>query len=280
MQALQFLKYFDFATGLLGKISDDNLAFDMHSAFDCQFRLSQYLEAITYISQETEFQRPLSQTNSIAISPSTTFAGDQRLSFKPVLAFTDETEGSKLICEDLVPSRLGRDASATSNFSKLYTASNTPILKPDSEVFDRLCPIQDHQEKRGVQKLTTAFEIEQLEDEHCHENVSNCQSPLSLAKDTAAALTTDNTPATLKIYPALPHQHEGLNMMQMSSKCIIIDTPNKPNHGSAQQPRQNVHQKDRLIHGLDSSDEDRRARKHKKSIGKISAGNTSRVNPK
>ena len=72
-------------------------------------------------------------------------------------------------------------------------------------------------------------------------------------------------------------------MNQMSSKCIIFDTPNKPNHGSAQQPRQNVHQKDRLSNDKDSSDEEipsKRTPKHKKSIGNISGRNASRLNRK
>lgn len=85
----------------------------------------------------------------------------------------------------------------------------------------------------GLEGMTSAFDIGLVEDEHCHEILPFGQSPL-LAKDTAAASTNDNTPASLKMQPALSHQQEGPNMIQKSSKCIIFDAPYKRNLGSDQ----------------------------------------------
>jgi len=84
--------------------------------------------------------------------------------------------------------------------------------------------------------LMSASEIKKVDDEDCSEIVSNDQSSLSSAKDTAAAATTDNTPATLKLQPVLPNQQEDTNMIQKSSKHIIFDSSLKSNNGSAQKP--------------------------------------------
>ena len=65
--------------------------------------------------------------------------------------------------------------------------------------------------------MTSAFDIGHVEDEYCHEILSFDQSSLSLAKDTASATTTDNTPATNKMQPVLPHQQDGPNMIHKSS---------------------------------------------------------------
>jgi hypothetical protein len=95
-----------------------------------------------------------------------------------------------------------------------------------------------------------------------------------LGKDTAAATTTDNTPASVKFQPALPLQQKGTSMM----KLITFGPCHESNHGSAPQPTKTVHQKDKSINDIDSSDEDiltTRNRKHKKSIAKISGGNSS-----
>jgi hypothetical protein len=64
--------------------------------------------------------------------------------------------------------------------------------------------------------MTSAFDIGLVEDEHCHEILSFGQSPL-LAKDTAAASTTENTPASSKMQPVVPHQQVDPNKMQKSS---------------------------------------------------------------
>jgi hypothetical protein len=54
MQALEQLNYIKFASGLMEKIYEDRLAFDIRSASECQLRLSQYLRLITDIPQETD----------------------------------------------------------------------------------------------------------------------------------------------------------------------------------------------------------------------------------
>jgi len=73
--------------------------------------------------------------------------------------------------------------------------------------------------------MMSVSEIGHVRDEDSHEILSDAQSPLSLAKDTAAASTTDNTPASVKMQPALPCQQEDPKMIQNSSKQIICDAP-------------------------------------------------------
>lgn len=71
----------------------------------------------------------------------------------------------------------------------------------------------------------------------------------------------------------------GSNMM----KHITFGPCHESNHGSAPQPKQTVHQKYKSIKDIDSSDEDiltTRTRKQKKSIAKISGGNSSSFNRK
>jgi hypothetical protein len=112
------------------------------------------------------------------------------------------------------------------------------------------------------------------DDEYCPEISSYSHSPLSLGKDTAAAATTDNTPASVKYQPALALQQKSPNRM----KHIIFVPCHESNHGSAPQAKQTVHQKNKSTKDIDSSEEDipsTSTRKHKKSIAKISGGNSS-----
>ena len=71
--------------------------------------------------------------------------------------------------------------------------------------------------------------------------------------------------------------------MKNLSKDITFGIFHESNHGSAPQPKKNVHQKYKLINDIDSSDEDillARIRKQKKSIAKISGGSSSTFNGK
>jgi hypothetical protein len=100
-----------------------------------------------------------------------------------------------------------------------------------------------------------------------------------LGKDTAAATTTDNTPSSDKLQPALQLQQKGTNMVNN----IIFVPCHESNHGSVPKPTKTVHQKDKSISDIESSDKDvptARTRKHKKSIAKISGGNSSSFSPK
>lgn len=88
--------------------------------------------------------------------------------------------------------------------------------------------------------MTSEFEEVGHDYENCPEISSYSHSPLSLGKDTAAAATTDNTPATVKMQPALPLQQKGHNIM----KLITFGPCHESNHKSAPQAKQTVHQKD------------------------------------
>ena len=54
IQALEQFNYLTFAAGLVRLISDNRLAFDIHSAYECQVRLWEYLQLIPDIPQETD----------------------------------------------------------------------------------------------------------------------------------------------------------------------------------------------------------------------------------
>ena len=158
----------------------------------------------------------------------------------------------------------------------------TQKSSPHFEEFDDLCCIEDHEEMRGLQSATSAFEAGH-DAEDCPEILSCAHSPLSLAKDTAAAGTTDNTPAAVKQQPDLPQQQMRLNTMKNIFKDITFGIFHESNHGSAPQLKKNVHQKYKSINDIDSSDEDipsERTRKQKKSIAKISGGSSSTFNGK
>jgi hypothetical protein len=61
-------------------------------------------------------------------------------------------------------------------------------------------------------------------------------------------------------------------------KHITFGPCHESNHGSAPKPTKTVHQKDKSINDIESSDDNvpsTRNRKHKKSIAKISGGNSS-----
>ena len=79
--------------------------------------------------------------------------------------------------------------------------------------------------------MTSEFQVEH-DIEYCPEILSHSHSPLSFSKDTAAAATTDNTPATVKLQPALPLQQKGPNKM----KHMTFVPCHEFNHGSAPQP--------------------------------------------
>ena len=54
IQALEQLNYLTFAAGILQLIFDNRLAFDIHSAYECQVRLWEYLQLIPDIPQEID----------------------------------------------------------------------------------------------------------------------------------------------------------------------------------------------------------------------------------